>query len=156
MRSLLIDKQQLNDKKRNSIIQDLNIKRILLLEINASPESTLGEGSKGDRGWFVELIGPLTAAYAVRDSTQISRNLKEVELLKRLGQNQDIDVNIESYTIFFPEGYNQPLSWRLTKQQIKNLKLAWQDVKEGPTFKNLKKLWQDKWQIPRQFLNPIN
>ena len=146
-----IDEEQTTNKKRNSIIQDLNIKRILLLEINASPQSKLEEGSKGARGWFMESIGPLTAAYAVRDSTQISRNLKEVELLKKLGKNQDIDIDIKSFTIFFPEGYKQPLSWRLTKQQIKNLKLAWQDFKESPTFKDLKKLWQDEWKIPRQW-----
>ena len=146
-----IDKEQGESKTRKSIIKELNIKRILLLEINASPESQLGKGSKGDRGWFVELIGPLTAAYTVRDSTQISRNLKEVELLKKLEKNPKVDVDIESFTIFFPEGYNQPLSWRLTKQQKKNMKLAWDDVKKTPTFKELKQLWKETWGIPPEF-----
>lgn len=148
------DEEQTQDKKQNSIIQDLNIKRILLLEINASPQSQL-KGSKGGQGWFMESIGPLEAAYKVRDSTQISRNLKEVELLKKLEKNPDIDVDIESSTIYFPENkeYNQPLSWRLTEQQKKNLKLAWQDVKQTSNFQELKELWQNKWSIPLKWNN---
>mgnify|MGYP003406619446 CR=1 FL=1 len=99
---------------------------------------------------------PLTAAYAVRDSTQISRNSKEVALLKEKVKNQGIKV--QSFTIFFPEknsetgkAYNQPLSWRLTEQQKNNWKLAWQDVKKSSNFEKLKTLWQEEWKIPKKW-----
>lgn len=113
----------------NSYLQGLGIKRIILLEINASPESKFKKGDKG-RKWFTQLIGPLKTAYAVRDSTLISRNFKEIELLKEKweGKDEDCKVDIHHVPIYFPEGYDQPLSWRLTQKQKKNLQKAWKDV----------------------------
>ncbi|MGB5636449.1 MAG: hypothetical protein WBM44_29345 [Waterburya sp.] len=151
---------ELIDERFDSFVNDLKIKRFLFLQINAFPKSKLGEGSKGDKAWLMESIGPLTAAYAVRDSTQISRNLKEIELLKKRVDNRKQDeqkindkqkIEIESFTIYFPEGYKQPLSWRLTKQQKENLKFAWKDVQQTSNFQELKKTWHDKWKIPSEW-----
>lgn len=166
---------ELIDERFDSFVNDLKIKRFLFLQINAFPKSKLGEGSKGDQAWLMESIGPLTAAYAVRDSTQISRNLKEIELLKKRvddrkqeGEQKTNDkqkIEIESFIIYFPEEntdkpepkpYNQPLSWRLTQQQKINLKLAWQDVLESSNFQKLKKLWQDDWNIPSEWKTENN
>lgn len=85
----------------------------------------------------------------MRDSTQVARNLKEAELLKNRWEGK---VNIEPFIVFFPEGYNQPLSWKLTEDQKESLRRAWEDVKRSPTFLEIKKLWQDKWKIPQEFM----
>jgi hypothetical protein len=131
----------------NSFLKDLGIKRILLLQINAFPESESKsrEGSKGDKKWFMQSLGPLQTVFAVRNSTLISRNFKEAELLAKKWQNQ---VDIKHFMISFPEGFNQPLSWRLTEKQKNNLKLAWQKITETPNFQNLKNLWKENWEMP--------
>ncbi|NCQ95079.1 MAG: hypothetical protein GPJ13_07940 [Microcystis aeruginosa W11-06] len=144
------------DKYLDDFSKKLNIKRVLLLQINASPEATLPPKIKGDKGWFMEWIGPLQAVYSVRDSTQASRNSKEVDLLEKEG------IDIKSFTISFPERnlttkkeYKQPLSWKLTEQQKENLRSGWEDVKQGQTFQKLRDLWQgqgqDQWNIPRNW-----
>jgi hypothetical protein len=141
------------DKYLDDFIKDLNIKRILLLQINASPEAKLPPKIKGDKGWFMEWIGPLQAVYSVRDSTQASRNSKEVDLLAKRAKRKDII--IKSFVLSFPEGYKQPLSWKLTEQQKENLQSGWEDVKQSKTFQELRDLWQgqgqDQWNIPRNW-----
>jgi DNA mismatch repair protein MutH len=131
------------DKYLDDFSKNLNIKRVLLLQINASPEAKLPPKIKGDKGWFMEWIGPLQAVYSVRDSTQASRNSKEVELLEKEG------IDIKSFAISFPERnlttkkeYKQPLSWKLTEQQKENLRSGWEDVKQSKTFQELRDLWQ--------------
>lgn len=148
------------DKYLDDFSTKLNIKRVLLLQINASPEATLPPKIKGDKGWFMEWIGPLQAVYSVRDSTQASRNSKEVELLAKRGKRKGID--IKSFAISFPERnlttkkeYKQPLSWKLTEEQKENLQSGWEDVKQSQTFQELRDLWQgqgqDQWNIPRNW-----
>ncbi len=132
----------------DSFSQELNIKRVLLLQINAFPESQLQATQAGYLGLWTESIGPLKVLLNVRDSTQVARNLKEAELLKNRWQGK---VEIEPFIIFFPEGYNQPLSWKLTEHQKENLRRGWEEVKHRPTFREIQHLWQDKWQIPREW-----
>jgi Ca2+/Na+ antiporter len=86
----------------------LNIKRVLLLQINAFPESTPSK-SKIEGGWFQAIIGPLLTLFSVRDTTQLSRVSTEVELLQQRWKNQ---VKIAYCPIFFPKngknGENKP------------------------------------------------
>jgi hypothetical protein len=137
------------DKYLDDFSKNLNIKRVLLLQINASPEAKLPPKIKGDKGWFMEWIGPLQAVYSVRDSTQASRNSKEVELLAKRAERKGI--TIKPFVISFPEGYKQPLSWKLTEQQKENLRLGWKEIKGTPTFQQLQELWQKKWNIPHEW-----
>jgi hypothetical protein len=141
------------DKYLDDFSTKLNIKRVLLLQINASPEATLPPKIKGDKGWFMEWIGPLQAVYSVRDSTQASRNSKEVELLAKRAERKGI--TIKPFVISFPEGYKQPLSWKLTEQQKENLRSGWEVVKQSNTFQEMRDLWQGQgqgeWNIPRQW-----
>jgi hypothetical protein len=137
------------DKYLDDFSKNLNIKRVLLLQINASPEAKLPPKNKGDKGWFMEWIGPLQAVYSVRDSTQASRNSKEVELRAKRAERKGI--TIKPFVISFPEGYKQPLSWKLTEQQKENLRLGWKEIKGTPTFQQLQELWQKKWNIPHEW-----
>lgn len=109
----------------------LNIKRVLLLQINAFPESTSSK-STIEGGWFQAIIGPLLTLFSVRDTTQLSRVSTEVKLLKQRWENQ---VKIAYCPIFFPKNgkngeYKPPLSWTLTEKQKQNIKNGWCGIKE--------------------------
>ncbi|TRU43642.1 MAG: patatin-like phospholipase family protein [Microcystis aeruginosa Ma_QC_Ca_00000000_S207] len=109
----------------------LNIKRVLLLQINAFPESTPSK-SNIEGGWWQAIIGPLLTLFSVRDTTQLSRVSTEVELLQQRWENQ---VKIAYCPIFFPKNgkngeYKPPLSWTLTKKQKQNIKNGWCGIKK--------------------------
>ncbi|NCS46025.1 MAG: patatin-like phospholipase family protein [Microcystis aeruginosa BS11-05] len=123
----------------------LNIKRVLLLQINAFPESTPSK-SNIEGGWFQAIIGPLLTLFSVRDTTQLSRVSTEVELLQQRWENQ---VKIAYCPIFFPKNgkngeYKPPLSWTLTKKQKQNIKNGWCGIKEE-IGKQIGKQIEEEW-----------
>ena len=126
----------------------LNIKKVVLLQINAFPESELKSDQKGNLGFLTVLAGPFSALNGVRDSTQVARNIQAVKLLEDKWNNNGKDISIEHFTISFPqknangEEYNQPLSWRLTQTQKNNLKEAWEkDDTIRDEVKRMKEFW---------------
>jgi Patatin-like phospholipase len=131
--------------------KNLNIKRVLLLEINAFQQPRPRNSNKGDLGWLTEWIGPLKTLYSVRDSTQVARNRKEEELLKKYWKAEGIE--IESFIISFPEGYKQPLSWKLSEKQKNNLKEAWENLltpnSPDRVMHDIRTLWHTKWGMPK-------
>jgi hypothetical protein len=106
-------------------LMELNVKDIILVQINAFPDANL-TAQKGDKGFIMEWVGPLQAVYTVRDSTLKARNTEEINLLKEKFSASGIKVH--SYEFTFPSGYDQPLSWKLTQEQINNLEKAWEEV----------------------------
>ncbi len=141
--------------------KDPKIDRVLVLQISAFPAPKF-KPSNGNGGWWTALLGPLTTLNSVRDSSQLDRNLREVEFLKQRWQDR---VEIEQFTICFPEvkydpqeqsgrskkKFNQPLSWRLTKVQKKNLSDGWESLLEDPdsSINKIKALWIDRWNMPK-------
>ena len=110
----------------------LNIKRVLLLQINAFPKTEPSKNESGGGGWWQAIIGPLLTLFSVRDTTQLSRVSTEVELLQQRWKNQ---VKIAYCPIFFPKngknGENKPpLSWQLTEKQKQNIKNGWCGIKK--------------------------
>lgn len=150
-------------------LDSLNVERVLLIQINAIPGEKLQEKQKGGLGWWMRLIGPLKTLNSIRDSTQIARNWREIELIKdkwisdppRIGQAlRERQVDFRTCYIDFPEGYNPPLSWRLTGQQIDNLQEAWNNATTQADFIALRKLWRnsdtdqhgrENWNLPESF-----
>ncbi len=123
----------------------INIKKVVLLQINAFPEDKLQIDQKGKPGFIVDTIGPIDTLAGIRDATQVARNQTFANLLK---DRWDDNVKIQDFTISFPEmdkqgkPYNPPLSWRLTDRQKFNLKDAWkndQDIRN--TVIKMKKFW---------------
>ena len=128
----------------------INIKKIVLLQINAFPVNELQTVQQGNPGYLVDTIGPLSTLAGIRDSTQIGRNQIFVKLLENRWSNDTSNkcVDIQDFTISFPkknsknEDYNPPLSWRLTKRQKINLVEAWQnDSTIRETVNEMKKFW---------------
>lgn len=135
----------------------LNIKKIVLLNINAFPEEPLQRQQEGSLGYINTGLGAVGTLNSVRDATQIARNIKEADLLKRTWCDTDTtgNITIETYTISFPyakinskgeqgETYDPPLSWRLTEKQKHNLKEAWEtDSSILKTVADIKTFWEE-------------
>jgi hypothetical protein len=149
--------------------KDPKIDRVLMLQISAFPDPK-SQPSNGDGGWWTALFGPLKTLSSVRDSTQMDRNLREVEFLKQRWKDR---VEIEQFTIFFPSQqfdrpnkkfnqssgkydnfktknkFSQPLSWRLTKGQKQNLTDGWKSLLDDSNgnIHEIKKIWLDRWKM---------
>jgi hypothetical protein len=143
--------------------ETLNIRRVLILQINAFPESPSNENVQGSGGWFMTTLGPLLAMFKVRDPVLASRNAKEADLLAKKWKNQ---VEIQYFPIFFPSDseipsecavsefykdgrYRPPLSWRLTDREKQAIKDGWTAIKTGETIQTIKQLWHDTWNMPK-------
>lgn len=152
--------EQLNEwiKPENN----LNIKRVLVVQINAFPESPASEKVEENGGWFMATLGPLLAMFKVRDSVLASRNAKEADLLAKKWKNH---VDIQYFPIFFPSEseipsdcavsefyrdgrYRPPLSWRLTDREKQAIKDGWTAIKTGESIQKIKHLWHNIWQMP--------
>ncbi len=131
--------------------ESLNIKRVLILQINAFPESPSTENVTGAGGWFMATVGPLLAMFKVRDPVLAARNRAIAELLKNRWQQAGVDV--QYVPIFFPDEqtapefyqkgrYRPPLSWRLTDEEKRNLYEGWKAIESGETIQQLKQWWQ--------------
>ncbi|BAY75028.1 hypothetical protein NIES25_14450 [Nostoc linckia NIES-25] len=142
---------------------NLNIKRVLILQINPFPESPATENVRGDGGWFMATIGPLLTLFKVRDPILASRNAQEAEFLAAKWQNK---VDIKYFPIFFPSlsdipqvsditafykngRYQPPLSWKLTDREKQAIKDGWTVIKtdEEGTIQKIKKLWHETWNM---------
>lgn len=133
----------------------LNIKRVLLLQINAFPQSELNQEIREHQGWFMATIAPLLTLFQVRDPIMATRNLTEVEMLQKQYPKEQVD--IRHYSIFFPsqseapEFYSQggqyqpPFSWKLTKKEKEAIKDGWKAIKTKKKIQELKKLWREDW-----------
>lgn len=141
---------------------NLNIKRVLVLQINAFPKSPSTEKVQENGGWFMATLGPLLAMFKVRDSVLASRNAREADLLAKKWENQ---VEIQYFPIFFPSEseipsecavsefyrdgrYRPPLSWRLTDREKQAIKDGWTAIKTRENIQKIKQLWHEIWKMP--------
>lgn len=141
---------------------NLNIKRVLILQINPFPESASTEQRNG--GWFMATLGPLLAMFKVRDPILASRNAKEADLLVKKWKNK---VDIQYFPIFFPSKdeissdnaksefykdgqYSPPLSWRLTDREKRAIRDGWEIIKtrNNNNIQKIKQLWHETWNMP--------
>jgi hypothetical protein len=129
----------------------INIKKVIVLQINAFSEENLRLDQKGSLGFVVSTIGPLNTLAGIRDSTQIGRNKIFADLLKARwnnDKNNENNIKIQDFAISFPQkdpngkNYNPPLSWRLTQRQKINLVEAWEkDTEIRKTVETMKTFW---------------
>jgi hypothetical protein len=86
----------------NDWLEPLNIKKVLILQINAFPEAEVQPNKpvKGEAGWAMATLGPLKALYTVRDPILAARNAASAETLKQVWKQKHVE--IEYFPIFFP------------------------------------------------------
>jgi hypothetical protein len=103
--------------------------RFLVLEICdtdrcSSAESAMTAGGPS-RAWPYQLLAPLSALMATRETGQRVNNRAALDLLKRYWQRRN--VCIASRAIPF-SGEPGPLSWHLTERQKKAINDTWQSI----------------------------
>ncbi|MBD2211267.1 patatin-like phospholipase family protein [Nostoc linckia FACHB-104] len=126
--------------------QNNQIKKVILLQINAFPDNESPTQEEGAPGWQMEVIGSLLALLNVRSSTQNGSNSLNIKLLKdkyECGYNHNDNerrlqflkdksckkgIEINHVNITFPPGkISPPLSWQLTQEQKKAIQQSWDD-----------------------------
>ncbi|MFZ2404600.1 MAG: hypothetical protein WAW41_05645, partial [Methylobacter sp.] len=134
----------------------LGIERVFVVMINAFHEDAPNnQGSSEPKGWLMAFVGPILAVLNARNSTQMQRNMEEIEELKNIWTAQGID--IQPFNITFPksvffmrhfpeisinavkqfiaehrEVYKPPLSWMLSKKQKKAIEDGWNTLLNDP------------------------
>ncbi|BAY90177.1 MULTISPECIES: hypothetical protein [unclassified Tolypothrix] len=126
--------------------QNNQIKKVILLQINAFPDNELPKQEEGAPGWQMEVIGSLLALLNVRSSTQNGSNSLNIKLLKdkyECGYNHTDNerklqflkeksckkgIEINHVNITFPAGkISPPLSWQLTQEQKEAIQNSWKE-----------------------------
>jgi predicted acylesterase/phospholipase RssA len=102
--------------------------RVLLLQIRSSP-SDGPDQPDGRRGWSFETAQPLETLYQVRGTGQLAQSDWNVNLFKAYRSGF-----VSAVTIEFPKRLADeeddkapPLSWHLTADDRRRLKMAWKD-----------------------------
>ncbi len=94
------------------------IRRVIFIEIRATPEG-LGRPTEG--GFAYSAIGPLLTMDHVRNSSQIGRNNREIELMREAWAEKGITL----CPAVFELTVQGPLSWLLTRDERDSLENAW-------------------------------
>jgi hypothetical protein len=107
-------------------------RRVWVILIRASTydemDPTAGRGSEQD-GWIYSTVGPVLTLLNVRNSTQFSRNKKELELLaNRWCAERGVAINNFGFQLE-REG---PLSWKLTDDEYCRIACGWHDPINRP------------------------
>ena len=149
----------------NEWLVPLNIKRVLIVQINPFPRSNTITETKENQGLFMATLGPLLTLFKVRDPILNARNLTEAQLLSQqkwqeVNQTcQEQEIDIQYFPIFFPSQeeapkfyneqgeYQPPLSWKLTQREKQAIQDGWDAIKGKEQIQNLKTLWRDKWNM---------
>ncbi|HLP90379.1 MAG TPA: hypothetical protein VK184_17560 [Nostocaceae cyanobacterium] len=132
------------------------IRKVIFLEINAFPNSQISNENQGKPGWLMAVIGSIEALLNVRSSTQTDANSLHVKLIKERWRNgAKSNIDIENFNITFPvekQQEEQPLSWKLTPTQKKNIQDGWNMLVEGrvkndDVISRLKDKWEEWCQL---------
>ncbi len=107
--------------------EDLRDRQVLVLLIRVSAydeENHTGDDGKEMKGWIYSTIGPILGLVKVRNTTQFSRNEKELALLAdKWGSKKGIKIT----TVEFELDRDGPLSWKLTDREWCHLFCGWHD-----------------------------
>ncbi len=114
-------------------------KTVLLVVIDAKPEREK-EGSSWS--WQKQLVGPIETLLHVRTSSQQLRGSIERDMAHDYLASERDAVNVTTISFLFASKEPPPLSWHLTKDQLKQIRDSW-----------LEKDNQEAWCEVRTLLN---
>jgi hypothetical protein len=142
----IIKRHQLNDAIKPQL------GKIAIIEIDAFPEEEKkaqyeeygGTRSQAMGGWSSEFIGPVKSVVNARTSTQLGRDLIELDLLNNLNcaankqslGSQNCPEFIKSFR--FVAQHDGPLSWQLSPDQKANITNDWKTARVQKTAKELR------------------
>lgn len=97
------------------------IRRVLIIEIRASPPATEPPNLSW-HGWSFQSYAPISAMLHVRDTGQLPRNQEALDILRRFAASCQIDIK-DSVFEYPPE--DAPLSWHLSPNDKKQIETIW-------------------------------
>ena len=121
----------------------LNFSRVLIVQLRGFAEKAAGE-IKPSRGAKAALIGPLDALFNIREGVAVSRNLIDVDRFVTYW-NRQLAGKVKLASVDFAPDTKEtagPLSWHLSKADIKNLQQSWGDGDGSAGWKpGIRKSW---------------
>jgi hypothetical protein len=102
---------------------ELGLERVLVVQIRSEKKP---ETQTTQRGWIYAAIGPAVTFWQVRNTSQISRNDLEIELM----QSRWADDGVAIKPVVFALGGAGPLSWQLSATEKMKIHDAW-ECREG-------------------------
>ena len=113
------------------------LRRVAILQLNAFPASTPG-AAEPQSGFAAALLGPVVGITQVRSGVAGSRNSVELErFLENWRALLAGKVRLEYFVIQPQEGEEGPLSWRLTKRHIEDMRARWDEPAVEATVESL-------------------
>jgi hypothetical protein len=146
------------DNNMNVLLEQVNVKRLVLLEIEAFEQQKYDNSKPvpGRGGFLMAFFAPFFTLSKVKTASLVVRNEQEIDLLiKRYRSKLDetsadeANSNVQHVKVEFPSSqYKQPLSWKLAPSQKYALERAWEGVKRSDSLQNLQRLW-NAWGFSR-------
>jgi hypothetical protein len=139
------------------LLNEIGVKRLILLEIEAFEQQKFNGKEDGRGGFLIAFLAPIKTLLNVKTASLVTRNQQEIDLLVKryrseLGETGTDEANskVQHVKIEFPTSeYHQPLSWKLSPSEKYNLEKAWEDVKNQDILQNLQRLWHKTWGFPK-------
>jgi hypothetical protein len=137
------------DNNMDMLLQQVNVKRLILLEIEAFEQQTFNDPVPERGGFVTAFFAPILTLLKVKTASLVIRNQQEIDLLIRQFRSKldeagtvEANSNVQHVRVEFPSSeYKQPLSWKLAPSEKYALEEAWEHVKLN-SLKNLPTLWK--------------
>ncbi len=112
---------------------------ILIIEIRSSSTDESAPSGE-DPGWFFQTLHPLSTLWNVRGTSQLSRNLEELALLR--ASHPTVSIQNVEFEFNFRDSRGgkrvDPLNWHLRPDDIQALRAEWNDEKRNDARKKVR------------------
>jgi hypothetical protein len=145
----------------DTLLQQVNVKRLILLEIEAFEQQKFDSLVPGRGGFLMAFLAPIFTLLNVKTASLVIRNQQEIDLLIKQYRSKldeagkaDEDSNVQHIRVEFPSSkYHQPLSWKLAPSEKYALEEAWEGIKQEQeqdhSLQKLQRLWHEVWGFPK-------
>jgi hypothetical protein len=138
------------DNNMDMLLKQVNVKRLILLEIEAFEQQKFDGDVEGRGGFLTAFLAPIFTLLNVKTASLVIRNEQEIDLLinqyrSKLDKAGTVEANsnVQHVKVEFPSSeYTQPLSWKLAPSEKYALEKAWEDVKELDSMQKLQERWK--------------
>jgi hypothetical protein len=151
------------DNNMDTLLQQVNVKRLILLEIEAFEQQKFDSLLPGRGGFLMAFLAPIFTLLNVKTASLVIRNQQEIDLLIKQYRSKldeagkaEEDSNVQHIRVEFPSSkYHQPLSWKLAPSEKYALEEAWEGIKQEQeqeqdhSLQKLQRLWHEVWGFPK-------
>jgi hypothetical protein len=138
------------DNNMDMLLNQVNVKKLILLEIEAFEQQKFDGNIEGRGGFLTAFLAPILTLLNVKTASLVIRNEQEIDLLINQYRSKldkfgtvEANSNVQHVKVEFPSSkYTQPLSWKLAPSEKYALEKAWEDVKKLDGLQNLQERWK--------------